>query len=371
VATVALIAGFAESLVLFRGHLIRTLAKNGHRVIALAPPCPDKTRSAILDLGAQFVTYPMERRGKNVWQDARTLLALGTQLRRDRPDLVLAYTIKPVAYGLLAAQWAGIPRRYALITGLGTLFPAGMGNPMGSARIARRLYQAGLRGARNVIFQNDDDQQFFRRQILSPETPSTLVHGSGVDVDWFQPVPFPIADGFLMVGRILRSKGVVEFVEAARIVHRSVPDAAFELAGWYESGTDGIPESQVKAWEAEGLVRYRGVVEDVRDLMAAASIYVLPSYREGMPRSVLEAMAMGRPVITTDVPGCRQTIQHGEHGLLVPPGDPRTLAGAMLELLRNRELCLEMGRRGRERTVRRYDVRLVTPQLLSALHLDS
>jgi glycosyltransferase involved in cell wall biosynthesis len=262
-------------------------------------------------------------------------------MRAVKPDLLFAYMIKPVVYGLIAAKLAGVKRRAAMITGLGYAFTDSPGEDI-VARwkrtavfvAARGAYALALRFADTVIFQNPDDKaQFAAMGLTRARQRVGLVNGSGVDLAHFAPAPKP--DGpisFLMIARLLRDKGVYEYVEAARLVRRSHPEARFVLVGPFDPNPTAVKPAEVGAWVREGAIEYGGAVEDVRPHIAASHVFVLPSYREGCPRTVLEAMAMGRPVITTDVPGCRETVEDGVNGLLVPARDAGALGRALAKL---------------------------------------
>jgi glycosyltransferase involved in cell wall biosynthesis len=259
-----------------------------------------------------------------------------------------------------------------MITGLGyALLDRSSSRGRALAGVARALYRVGLAGSQAVIFQNrDDEAEFDALGVLPATARRVVVDGSGVDVEHFTPAPFP--DGapiVLYVGRLARQKGICEVVEAARRVKRARPDVRFRLLGWREPGPGGVPDSDVDRWQREGLVEYLGVTPDVRPHMAEAFALVLPSYREGTPRSVLEAMATARPIVTTDAPGCRETVVDGDNGYLVPVGDGPAVADALERLLADPALARRMGQRSRERVEARYDVRRVNHALLDEMGL--
>jgi glycosyltransferase involved in cell wall biosynthesis len=272
----------------------------------------------------------------NPLAEVAALVELISLMRRLRPDIFLGYTIKPVVYGLPAARLAGVPHRFAMITGLGYAFTEGSELKRRIARtVARAAYSASLRVARGVIFQNADDQAYFLRTgLLRDRERAALVAGSGVDLDFYPPTPLPEPPlCFLMIARLLREKGVREFVEAARRVRRKRPDIRFVLVGRLDSNPSAVTAAEVEAWVHEGVLEYRGEVKDVRPEIASCHVFVLPSYYpEGVPRTTLEAMAMGRPILTTDVPGCRDTILNGRNGILIPPRNADALAEAMIRM---------------------------------------
>jgi glycosyltransferase involved in cell wall biosynthesis len=283
----------------------------------------------------------------------------------------MGYTIKPVIYGTLAAWLARVPRRFALITGLGYAFQEERGRGRLQA-LVQRLYACALGRADKVFFQNPDDEAMFRqRAILAAHVPSCVVNGSGVDVSSFQAMPLPPgAPRFLLIARLLGDKGVREYVEAARRIRAKGKGASFGLVGWIDSNPDSIRQDELDAWVAEGVVDYLGKLSDVRPAIANSTVYVLPSYREGTPRTVLEAMAMQRAVITTDAPGCRETVVHGVNGFLVPVKSVEHLEQAMLRFIDDAELAKTMGVRSREIAVNKYDVRKVNALMLEQMGIE-
>ncbi len=370
--TVVVLGGFAESLVIFRGPLLRALVERGHRVVACAPAAPAAVVDALAAMGVTYRDVPLKRAGLRPDQDLRGLGALILLFHEIRPDVVLGYTIKAVIYGLLAARLAGVPRRFAMITGLGYAFiGAGLRARLAGAA-ARRLYRLSLGGADRVFFQNPDDRALFERLglVRGPEQ-AVMINGSGVDLDAFRPAPPPPGrPSFLLIARLLGDKGVREYVAAARALRARYPDAVFRLAGWIDGDNPAaVSERELRSWVTEGAVEYLGRLDDVRPAIAAASVYVLPSYREGTPRTVLEAMAMGRPVVTTDAPGCRETVRDGVNGYLVPVRDAGALARAMERFLVEPGLIEAMGRESRRIAVEKYDVREVNAIILEAMGL--
>jgi glycosyltransferase involved in cell wall biosynthesis len=221
-----------------------------------------------------------------------------------------------------------------------------------------------------VFFQNPDDEKLFRELgLLRRSTKSVLVNGSGVDLEAFRPVPFPPEISFLMIARLISLKGIHDYAKAAEAVRARHADVPFRLAGWIDDTPDAIREQDLRRWVDGGTLEFLGKLDDVRPALAAASVYVLPSHREGTPRTVLEAMAMGRPVVTTDAPGCRETVRHGHNGFLVPVSDPVALAGALERFLQSPSLLEEMGRESRRIAVEKYDVHCVNAVMLKEIGL--
>lgn len=367
---VLVLASHAPSLVNFRGPLIAEMVRRGWRVTAAAPDFDTGTHAALVALGAHPVDVPMARTGMNPLADLAYRKSLIALFRRERPDVLVAYTIKPVIWGLLAAGAAGVKRSVALITGLGYAFTDGTGGGlkrMLAGVMAASLYRLALGRADRVLFQNPDDRDLFlERGLLRDRGQITVVDGSGVDLDHYRPAPLPDAPVFLMIGRLLGAKGVREYATAALALKARHPHARFQLVGWRDPGPDTVGEDELQGWIAGG-IEHMGRLDDVRPAIAAARIYVLPSYREGTPCSVLEAMAMGRPVITTDAPGCRETVVDGVNGLRVPPRDAGALEAAMERLILHPEQAAAMGEASLERVRARYDVHRVNAQILSAV----
>jgi glycosyltransferase involved in cell wall biosynthesis len=323
-------------------------------------------------MGVGCRDVPLGRTSINPVADLRSLAHLARLMRAERPGTVLAYTAKAVIFGLLAAAIAKVPRRYALITGLGYGFT---GEAVGKRRLAQSamklLYRAALKRADKLFFQNGDDAALFRElKLVPPDVPVVVVNGSGIDVDRFRPQPFPEDQTrFLLIARLLSAKGIREYAAAAQAIRTRRADAEFHLVGGLDSNPDALARQEVARWHDQGILTWHGEVGDVRPHIAASHVYVLPSYREGTPRSVLEAMAMGRPIITTDAPGCRETVVQGDNGLLVPPRSVEPLAEAMEWFLDHPDRIAPMGRRSREIAQAKYDVRQVNAHMLREMEL--
>lgn len=373
---VLILASFSGSLRNFRGALIEALCGYGHEIHAAAPglTVDAATFDWLTTRGVVCHDVSIARAGLNPVGDLRAVLSLWRLMQQLHVDVFLGYTIKPVIWGLIAAGVTGVPQRVALITGLGYAFTD---DGTGAARwivrvIARGLYGAALRHATVILFQNDDDKADFARMRLLPRgTEVRVVAGSGIDLTHFPARPLPQGPvRFTLIARLLGDKGVREFVAAARQVRRDWPETEFHLVGGSDSNPTGIPEPEVKAWHAAGYIHWHGQLSDVRPTLAQTHVYVLPSYREGAPRTVLEAMATGRAIITTDAPGCRQMVVVGNNGFLVPVRDAHALAQAMLRFLHEPGLIESMGIASRRLAEERFDVRKLNADMLRAMKLD-
>lgn len=365
---VAIVASFAPSLIRFRGDLIAAIRAKGHDVLCLAPDFDARTISALDELGARHQSYPLERRGTSPWQDMASILALTRIFRRWRPDIVTGYTPKAAIYSTIAAARAGTRRIVPMITGLGYAFQGGPSRKVQALRwISRQLYRRALARSHAAIFHNEDDARLLCEiGVLPTGLPVHLVGGSGVNRELFPPRPLPAFDRgltFLMVARLIRQKGVMEYCAAARVVREKSPNSRFLLAGAPEAGPDGIPIERL----AGGSVELLGHRDDIAELLAQCHVFVLPSHGEGLPRTVLEAMSVGRPIITTDAPGCRNTVDG--NGLVVPAGDAAALARAMEHLLRRPDLIAAMASRSLVLAAERYEVGAVNGRTMAALGL--
>lgn len=368
---VVVLGGFADSLVNFRGPLLRALVANGHKVTACAPTASANVQEKLAAMGVTYREVSLSRTGLNPIADINTFLELVNLFREMKPDVLLSYTIKPVIYGSLAARWTKVPAIYSMITGLGYAFSSEKGEKRWVAHLAKFLYRLALKANRHVFFQNPDDRDFFvRAKILARAEQAVLINGSGVDLRHFGYVS--VAKGtpsFLLIARLIKDKGIVEYVEAARMVKNRYPSIQFNLLGPLDSNPTAISAVQISEWEAEGTITYLGETSDVRPALNACSVYVLPSYTEGTPRTVLEAMSIGRAVITTDAPGCRETVIEGINGFLVLTRDASALAQAMFNFIENPELIERMGSASRSLAEEKYDVHKVNAVILDAMEL--
>ncbi|WP_277979271.1 glycosyltransferase family 4 protein [Sphingomonas phyllosphaerae] len=368
-----MVASLAYSLVNFRGQLLADMIAAGHEVIACAPDDDPQVRARLAEMGVALRRVPMARVGLNPLVDLGTLRSLVALLRAERPDVVLAYTQKPIIYAGLAARLMRT-RFYAMVSGLGHVYGEDASPRM---RLLRRgvslLYRAAVREAGAIfVFNRDDHAEMLRHAIVAPDARVIQVPGSGVDITRFAATPPPPGPVFLMIARLLRAKGVDDYVAAARAVRALYPGTRFRLLGPTDPGPDGVTASEIARWAEEGVIDYLGETRDVRPFFAEASVFVLPSwYREGLPRTILEAMASGRAVITTDRPGCRDPIDQGANGFVVPARDPAALAAAMERFCADPALAARMGAVARRVATERYAVERVNRLLLGTMELSA
>ena len=374
IRSIALITSNAASLVNFRLPLVQAMVASGLSVHALAPDFTDGERAALRAAGAQPVDISMERTGMRPLRDLADLRRLAWVLRDLRPDATLSYFIKPIIYGSLAARRARVPRRFALMAGLGYVFTPS-GRESVKRRILRqivtRLYKAGFGACERVLFHNRDDLDYVVRARMIAPAKALVISGTGVDLSRFATAPVPSGPPrFLLIARMLTEKGVREFAEAAAMVRTRYPKAEFHLVGGLDSNPGALTGEEIGQWVSSGTVVWHGHVADVRPHIRTASVYVLPSYREGKPRSTQEAMAIGRAVVTTDAPGCRDTVEEGVNGFKVPVRDAAALATAIERFIVQPELAVTMGAQSRRLAEAIFDVNVINATVLAALGIN-
>jgi glycosyltransferase involved in cell wall biosynthesis len=350
----------------FRMGLVKALLKNGYEVIAIAPE--DDFSHYLTEAGCHFYPLKMQNKGSNPMKDFFLMRQLYSIYKESKPDIILHFTIKPNIYGTLAAWLLNIPV-INNVSGLGTVF---LHNNLVS-KIATFLYWISFRHARKVFFQNNDDRQLFINKKLVKEAICGLLPGSGVNIEKYNPGLFKRNNPFtfLLIARLLYDKGIKEYIEAIRIFKKSNQTACFQLMGALDKeSTLGIPESELKKWKEDGLIEYIPFNHDVLPYLAKADCIVLPSYREGTPKTLLEGSAMSKPLIATDVPGCRDVVQEGVNGYLCKVKDPDDLATKMLKIsLLSDSTLAAMGQKSREMVVSKYDEKIVIQSYLEEINL--
>ena len=370
-----LIASSPSSIINFRGALIEALLNRGLTVHVAAPDLSvaSPLRKRLEDKGLKVHNTHFNRTGLNPLSDIMTIISLFRLMRRIRPEYVLGYTAKPVIYGSLAAQVSGVKKYFALITGLGFTFTEEF---IDRRRLLynfiRFLYKIGLRRASKIFFQNPDDEALFHKLgIVNRVTSTLVVNGSGVDLKHYYVTQLPSNINFLLIARLLNSKGVRIYADAARKIKENYPDVLFTLVGKIDENPDAISQNELDKWINDGVINYLGHLSDVRKAISDCSVYVLPSYyREGTPRSILEAMSMGRAIITTDSPGCRETVVDGDNGYLVKARSVENLVKALLHFIEKPDSVNSMGSRSREIAEEKYDVHKVNSVMIREMGIN-
>ena len=364
----------------FRGKLLESIAQLGYEIHVVSPDLEKYAadHNELIGRGYHVHQIAMQRTGTNPVKDIKTFFHSYQILNRIKPEYVLSYTVKPVVYGTLAAWLAKVPYRFVLISGLGYTFQQVEETNKRSIfqKFVHALYQQALAKSSKVFFQNNDDLNLLKKlNIVQPIIPTVVVNGSGVDLNDFNVSPLPrnesggVKPSFLLIARLLKDKGIVEYVEASKQIKREYSDVEFHLVGSIDENPAAIEQAQLDQWIADGDIIYWGQVKDVRPAIAASSVYVLPSYREGTSRSVLEAMSMGRAIITTDAPGCREPVTNGINGYLVPVQAIDELIDAMRQFIEHPNLCEQMGLASRGIAVDKYDVKKVNAHMIVEMGL--
>lgn len=349
----------------FRRGLLLHLINCGYQLTIIAPN--DDYTKKLEDIGCIVHDLPMSAKGVNPFDDIKLVTLLYRYYRKLNPDFIIHYTIKPNIYGSLAAKMAGIPS-LAITTGLGYTFV----NDNFIAKIARQLYKMAFRYPKEVWFLNEDDRQAFLAYSLVSENKAKLLHGEGVNVSHFSPISSLMGNNsttFLLIARMLWDKGIGEYIEAARVIKSKYPKTHFQLLGACDVPNPSlISREQISIWESEGIVEYLGTTDDVRTVIANVDCVVLPSYREGIPRTMLEAAAMAKPLIVSDAPGCKDVVINGKTGFLCKVKNRDSLAAAM-ELIINQSTQerVDMGVAGRNLVLHKFDEQVVIKKYIDML----
>jgi len=365
---IIIIGALSGSLINFRGELLTALIDDGWSVVAMANGANEKERLAVTNKGVKYREYKIERNGMNAVKDIQTFFDLRAAIKQERPDVIFCYTIKPVIWGGLASAFSGRPKFIALITGLGFTFQKGTFLKSCLIAIVSLLYRLSLQHASAVIFQNSDNRNVMEDRHICDPKKSKQVNGSGVNIKHYT---FSEVDNtkttFLLIARLLKAKGIKEYAEAASIVKKQYPDSVIQILGPKDPSPNAFPIKTLQELHDEGVIEYLGETDDVRPFIKNCQVYVLPSYHEGLPRTVIEAMSIGRPIITTDVPGCRDTIIDNANGILVPAKNSNALAQAMIEMIERRDEWNELGRRSRKFAEDIFDVNKVNQNLIAII----
>lgn len=367
--SICVISSNSKSLQMFRGHLIREFIKKGNHVMCLAPRDEDfqSVETWLKENGAVLQSISINNTSLNPIQDLASLFSIFRILRKQKPIMIFSYGIKPVIYGSLAAYFAGRPEIMSLITGLGNCF---MEENEGKFinKFVRFLYRISLRFNRIVFFQNEDDASTFLKYSITSKNKIRVINGSGVDIEYFSkitPAQSPIR--FLFIGRLIKQKGIMEFIEASTHLKKKYPEVIFSVVGGLSPNPSSLSKQQLEDLKQSQAIEYLGEVEDVRDILKQSTVFVLPSYREGTSRACLEAMSSGLPVITTDVPGCRQTVQERKNGFLVPARCSASLEKCMEKFLLKPYLVIQMGQQSRKIAEEKFAVHKVNDAIMKQI----
>lgn len=366
---ILIVSSNSHSLLYFRRELIESFLS---RDIAVVLCCPEDKEFHTLhetfkDYNVAIVAIHMRNTSKNIFHDVKILINLISIIRKNKIDGIFLYHMKPIIYGSLAAKIRGIKNIYAMITGLGYVFTENNGqSAMGT--LLKNLLSFSLSFNKKVFFQNRDDLEFLCRN-KALKNRAVVINGSGVDVDFFKFTEPPKKTSFLFVGRLLKHKGIYEYLEAARTLKKKYPSLSFKVAGGFHSNPSAISKNELEKWIEEGIIEYLGDVRGMLPVFQEASVCVLPSYREGCPRSLLEAMSVGRAIITTDAPGCRDTVIENENGYLVPVKNIPYLLEMMEKFIEQPSLAKEMGYKSRLFAEEKYSVHKVNKIILESMGL--
>ena len=374
--SVVLIANSGFTVINFRSELIVKLVALNCRVLVLCPQeCPlmleRDIRSELTDLGAYFHPINLNRSGISPLEDLRLLFSLWRILSSSLPDIVLNYTIKPTIYGSIAAKLAGVKTISSNITGIGSILAGSTLKNRLLAKLLKIQYWAALRTNSIVFFQNPDDLNFFAASGLIRNTNVKVINGSGIDVSQFYRKNHePTKASFIFVGRLLRGKGIAEYIKAAEVLKTKYPEALFTILGDIDENPESLSEADIRRFSERGIVNYCKAVKDVRPALDEHQVLVLPSYREGTPRAILEALAMSMAIVTTDAPGCRETVIDGVNGYLVDVGSVSQLVEAMERFILDPHLAKLFGVKSWELACTKYDVQKVVDTILMELPLS-
>ena len=361
---VAIVINTSWNIYNYRLGLIKDLIKHGHEVCAIAPK--DEFSDELIDTGCEFIPIEMDNWGTNPFRDLKLIVDFYKIYKSYKPDVIFHYTIKPNIYGTIAGRLLKIPT-ISNVSGLGTVF---MKETL-VTKLVKRMYQFAFRFPEKVFFQNEEDKEFFESQELIEKGLIEILPGSGINTDYFAPNISEKNDKFtfLMVSRLLYDKGIVEYIEAAKQIKNNGKIIEFQILGGIDSGhIRGIPPEMIKAWVDSGLMNYLGTAKDVRPYIEKADCVVLPSYREGTPRTLLEAASMEKPLLATNVPGCRNVVKDNINGFLCKAKDVDDLASKMRKMVKiSNEQRLKFGKNGREMVKSRFDEKIVIQKYLDIL----
>jgi len=367
---VAVLSSFTTSLFWFRIDMMKSFQAAGCEVLAVGDAPEEEWADRFREIGIRYRQIPVQRNGTNPIYDIKTLLALRKLLAEEKPDKIFTYQAKTVIYGGIAAWMCGTREVYPLIAGVGSVFYGDSVKKKLLRQIMVCEFRLGLKNSRKIFFQNNDDLSVFTSYKILPREKAVILNGSGVNIEKFTPSPLPEQKAFLCISRLIRDKGVGEYLDASREIHRRHPNVHCVLVGPYDTNPSAIKPHELQPYLDDGSVEYVGKQEDVQPFIHRCTAYVLPSYHEGIPKTVLEAMACGRPIITTDAPGCRETVANGVNGYIVPVRDVGAIVEAMENILANPELSQKMAVESRRIAEDRYAVHKVNAIISNTMQIE-
>ncbi|MCD8078296.1 MAG: glycosyltransferase family 4 protein [Lachnospiraceae bacterium] len=348
---------------------MQAFLNKGYKVIALGQEQESEWSEKFAENGIEYRQIYVERNGVNPAHDLRTIKELDSFLKKEKPEKIFCYQAKTIIYTCLAAKKNGISEVYPLVAGLGSIFNGTSFKGKLLKTVMCTEYKVALRNSKAVMFQNNDDLSAFVNEGIVKKEKCRIINGSGVDVEKFTVRLMPEEPAFLMITRLIRDKGVGEYLDACRLIKKNNPAIRCLLVGPYDTNPSAITPAILQDYIDDGSVEYFGEQEDVRPFIEQASVFVLPSYHEGTPKTVLESMACGRAIITTDAPGCRETVTDGVNGFLVPVKDAGAVADKMQQFIEKPELAIEMGSKGRRLVEEKYDVNKVNESIMKIMNI--
>ena len=366
---IAVLSSHTPSLMCFRLDMMLSFCKLGHDVVAIGNEPENEWTEKFSAYGIKYRQVEVQRNGTNPIKDIKTLSSIKKVLKEEKPDKLFTYQAKTIVYGGIAARILKISEVYPLIAGVGSVFLSNGFKIRMIRAILTVQYKIAMKRSPNVFFQNTDDLDVFVNNKIIKREKAVIINGSGVNLDKFTEKSLPEKFAFLFIGRLIRDKGIIEYLEAAAKVKGKHPDVRFLLVGPFDTNPTAIKKEDLQIYTDKGIVEYFGEQSDVRSYLEECSVFVLPSYREGTPKTILEAMATRRAIITTDATGCRETVAQGVNGYLVPVKDVNALAEKMESLINDPEAVVRMATEGRRLVETKYDVNLVNQTIIDTMNI--
>ena len=365
---ILIFAGLSKSILLFNRDLVISMIEKGHEVICVGPEIDSKDEFE--SIGAKFIQVPFNRYSTNPLTGLKVIKAIKRVIKDEKVDLYYGFQAVPVTYGVMGAVYAKCPHIYAAMTGAGKIVQDRPGLFNKFIRFVLTVFtKISLKRCNKVFFLNKDNLEYFIEHQIVRKEQAVKVNGSGVNTVKFSFKPMPEQNSFLFVGALLRLKGIMEYLNAARIVKKKHPEASFVVVGGIDIRLSAITEEELQPYIDDGTIEYAGYQKNVVPFYENCSVFVLPSYSEGIPNSVIEAMSVGRPIITTDATGCKETVDEGINGFKVPVGNTDALAEKMIWFIENRDEAKEMGKRARIMAQDKFDVTNVNKVMMDTMNI--